>query len=65
MSLRLFVTAVALAIVFEGLLPFLSPRLFRQGLAGMLQLGDRALRIMGLAALVVGVALLYVVRLSG
>ena len=65
MPVRVFVIAVALAIIFEGILPFISPRLFRQGLLPVLRLSDRSLRLIGLGALVVGVALLYAARFTG
>ncbi|HEX5314743.1 MAG TPA: DUF2065 domain-containing protein [Gammaproteobacteria bacterium] len=64
-SIRVLIAAVALAIIFEGILPFVSPRHFRKGLVPMLHLGDRALRIMGLVALVLGVTLLYLARYTG
>lgn len=57
--------ALAVAAVFEGVLPFLSPRLFRQSLDSMMRLGDRPLRLMGLAAMVFGIALLYAARYAG
>ncbi|MGH8426881.1 MAG: DUF2065 domain-containing protein [Gammaproteobacteria bacterium] len=65
MPVRVLVIAVALAIIFEGILPFISPRLFRQGLLPVLRLSDRTLRLIGLGALVVGVALLYAARFTG
>ncbi len=65
MPVRVLVIAVALAIIFEGILPFISPRLCRQGLLPVLRLSDRTLRLIGLGALVVGVALLYAARFTG
>lgn len=57
--------ALAIAVVFEGILPFISPRLFRQSLDSMMRLGDRQLRLVGFAAMVFGIALLYVARYTG
>lgn len=56
------VTAIALLLVIEGLLPFASPNLFRQGLEQMAQLGDNVLRLIGLASMLAGVVLLYLFR---
>lgn len=60
--MRILMAAIALALVIEGLLPFLSPAIFRSGLRSMLELDNRILRIMGLVAIALGVALLYLSR---
>jgi len=52
----------ALAMVLEGLLPFLSPRHFRQSLITAAQLPDGALRLLGLLCMVAGLLTLYWVR---
>lgn len=54
--------AVALMLVIEGILPFLSPARFRETLLGAARLSDRVLRRLGLASMGAGVALLYLVR---
>ena len=51
--------AVALLLVLEGIMPFLSPSSVRRVLARLNELGDRSLRIAGLASMVAGVLLLY------
>ena len=51
--------AVALLLVLEGIMPFLSPSSVRRLLARLNELGDRSLRIAGLASMVAGVLLLY------
>ena len=51
--------ALALMLVIEGVLPFLSPDTFRRTLVTMLRLDDRGLRLTGLASMLVGLALLY------
>lgn len=55
-------TAVALMLVLEGLLPSLSPGLFRRALVSMAQLDDRSLRLSGLASMVLGAVLLYLLK---
>lgn len=54
--------ALALLLVMEGILPFLSPQGLRNTLQQMIALNDRALRVIGLASMLAGLALLYWVR---
>lgn len=54
--------ALALLLVLEGILPFLSPKLTRQSLAMMMEMDDKSLRIAGLMCMIFGVILLYLVR---
>lgn len=54
--------AFALVFVIEGMLPFLAPRLWRRLMLEVMGMDDRSLRWGGLAVMVFGVALLYVVR---
>jgi len=51
--------ALCLMLVLEGILPFLSPRRWRSAIMLILQLPDRQLRLMGLASMLLGTALLY------
>lgn len=53
-----FLRALALVMVIEGLLPFLSPRRFRESMLRAAGLDDRLLRAFGLIALVLGAGLL-------
>ena len=52
--------AVALLLVLEGIMPFLSPSSVRRLLARLNDMGDNTLRGAGLASMVAGVILLYV-----
>jgi uncharacterized protein YjeT (DUF2065 family) len=54
--------AFALLLVIEGMLPFLSPERFRRLLLLMAAENKRSLRLAGLASMVSGVALLYLVN---
>jgi len=56
----LFVSAIALVFVVEGLLPFLSPGAWRRVFERALQMSDAQIRLLGLSSLVVGVVLLLV-----
>ena len=54
--------AVALMLVIEGMLPFISPAVMRQAFAAMAAMDDRKLRLSGLFSMAAGVVLLYMVR---
>jgi hypothetical protein len=54
--------ATALLLVLEGIVPFLTPRGFKQMLESVLRTEDRHLRIAGLVSMVAGVALLYLIH---
>lgn len=54
-----FLRALALVMVIEGMLPFLSPGRFRASLLRAASLADRPLRVFGLAAMLGGAALLH------
>jgi len=56
----LFLGAVALMLVFEGLLPFLSPNTWREVFARALRLSDGQIRFLGLSSMLVGLLLLLV-----
>lgn len=51
--------ALALVLVFEGLLPFVNPTLWRQLFTQALQLTDQQLRTFGLVAILLGLAVLW------
>lgn len=54
-----FLRALALIMVIEGLIPFLSPRRFRESLLRAASIEDRPLRVVGFVAMVGGAALLH------
>lgn len=58
----LILGALALMLVFEGLLPFLSPKAWRQFFEKAMQLSDGQIRFVGLTFMLIGVLLLYVWR---
>lgn len=55
-------SALALMFVLEGLLPYLSPPLWRRAFQTMFMQSDKYIRIMGLVSMLLGVALLYLIR---
>ena len=54
----LLIGAFALMLVFEGLLPFLSPQTWRNAFQRFLLLSDGQIRFIGLSAMLVGALLL-------
>ena len=54
--------ALCLLLVLEGVLPFLCPRHWRRAVAQLIRLSDRRLRLMGLASMLLGTALLYLLH---
>ncbi|MHB1352829.1 MAG: DUF2065 domain-containing protein [Thiobacillus sp.] len=53
-----WLTAVGLLLLFEGLLPFAAPALWREGFSRMLALRDGQLRFIGATSMLGGVVLL-------
>ena len=53
---------VALILVIEGILPFLSPDQLRKALLLMIQMDDKQLRFSGLTSMLVGVIVLYLIN---
>ena len=52
--------ALALMLVFEGLLPFLSPGAWRRVFEQALKLSDGQIRFIGLSSMLAGLLMLYV-----
>ena len=55
-------TACALLLVLEGILPFVGPSRYKQMVAQIVRLSDNQLRAAGLTAMVAGLVLLFFVR---
>jgi uncharacterized protein YjeT (DUF2065 family) len=54
--------ALALYLILEGILPFLSPPWMKRMLASFASMADNHLRLWGLISMSAGLALLYFVR---
>ncbi|MEE9265415.1 MAG: DUF2065 domain-containing protein [Gammaproteobacteria bacterium] len=57
-----FLVALALLLILEGIMPFLSPEGLRRTLAMISELSDNTLRFAGLSSMVLGCLLLYAVN---
>jgi len=62
MDWQLFLSALALMMIFEGISPFLMPDRMRKLAQLVMQANDRSIRIVGLASMLTGLGLLYWVR---
>lgn len=56
------VTALALMMVFEGIMPFISPSAMRKALLQVLQQSDGTIRAIGAGAMLSGLVLIFLVR---
>ena len=54
--------ALALVLIFEGLIPFFSPRGYRNMVQQMATMPDSMLRNVGLGLMIAGMVALYLVR---
>lgn len=55
-------TAFALMLVIEGLLPFLVPALWRETFRRLTEMSDGQIRFIGLTSMLAGLLLLYIAR---
>jgi uncharacterized protein YjeT (DUF2065 family) len=55
-------TAVALVLVIEGMLPFVGPDKYRRLVLQMIQLSDNQLRTIGLTTMISGLLVLLIVH---
>lgn len=62
MMWSIVITAIGLLCVFEGILPFLSPDFWRRMMQHMFIQSDRALRIIGLMSMLIGLSLVCIAR---
>jgi len=58
----LLLTAFALMLVLEGLLPFLAPQLWRNTFRRITEFTDGQLRFIGLSSMIVGLLLLFILQ---
>ena len=54
-----WLAALALMLVVEGILPFTAPRIWRETFRTLIQMSDGQIRFAGLASMVIGLAVLY------
>jgi uncharacterized protein YjeT (DUF2065 family) len=57
-----FLTALALVLIIEGIMPFLNPEGMRRMFIMASQLNNTSLRFIGLSSMLMGLIFLYLVR---
>jgi uncharacterized protein YjeT (DUF2065 family) len=57
-----FIRAIALVLVIEGILPFMSPDGWRQAMIQAGRLSNSTLRVVGFVSMLFGVLILYLTR---
>ena len=58
----IFLMALALMLILEGVLPFLAPNLWRDTFRKITQMNDGQIRFVGLSSMIVGLVILWFVR---
>ena len=62
MGATTFIMALALMLIFEGVLPFIAPTLWRDTFRKITQMTDGQIRFVGLSSMIVGLLLLLWAR---
>ncbi|MBN2333469.1 MAG: DUF2065 domain-containing protein [Deltaproteobacteria bacterium] len=62
--MKLFFTACGLALVIEGMPYFLFPSGIKRLLASLQEMPAQSLRLFGLTAMLIGVAIMYLAKMS-
>ena len=57
-----FLMALALMLILEGVLPFIAPNLWRDTFRKITQMSDGQIRFVGLSSMIVGLLILLWVR---
>ncbi|UJP04388.1 MAG: DUF2065 domain-containing protein [Nitrosomonas sp.] len=57
----IFLSAVALMLILEGMLPFLSPQTWREAFRKLTEINDNQIRFIGLTSMLAGLILLFIV----
>ena len=58
----ILLTAIALMLIIEGVLPFLLPILWRETFRKLISMSDGQIRFLGLSSMLVGLLLLFIAR---
>lgn len=59
---NILLTAFALMLIIEGILPFLMPQLWRDTFRRLTEMSDGQIRFIGLTSMLAGLLLLLIVR---
>lgn len=53
-------TAIALMLIIEGILPFIAPATWRETFRRLVQMADGQIRFIGLSSMLLGLILLFI-----
>jgi uncharacterized protein YjeT (DUF2065 family) len=59
---NLFFAAIALVFIFEGLLPFVFPKFWKNMMSHAIEQNEKSLRTMGLISITIGMIILYILK---
>jgi len=59
---KIFLMALALMLIIEGVLPFIAPNLWRDTFRRITQMSDGQIRFVGLTSMLIGLLLLLLAR---
>ena len=62
MTTNILLTAFALMLVIEGILPFLLPTVWRETFRRLTEMSEGQIRFIGLTSMVAGLLLLFIAR---
>ena len=61
MGLTELLIGLAFLLIFEGLIPFISPQLFKKAASQLEDLGEGIVRVLGFILLISGALILYLI----
>lgn len=61
--MKLFIMALGLVFIFEGIIPFISPNFFKKIYAEINNLSENTLRTIGVSSILTGLIILYLTKL--
>ena len=59
--IEILLAGLALMLIFEGIMPFVAPRVWKESFRRIVELSDAHLQLAGLASMLAGLVLLYFV----
>lgn len=60
--LESFLMAIALMLILDGMLPFLSPHTWREAFRKLIEINDNQIRFIGLTLMLIGLMILLLVN---
>ena len=64
MGSSVLLTAFALMLILEGILPFIAPNFWREVFRKVVQMNDGQIRFVGLSSMIAGLVVLWLARMG-